>query len=241
MSIDEMNDIFNKNINIAYKIANKYRINYPNEYEDIKQIALLGLWEAIKIYNPKWSLTTIAYKVIFNDINYYLRSVKKHNNNDFSINTVVFDDKEQPLTIEDQLAVEGDFTEEILSDIVIQQTLDRFEFKETEKKILYLRTHGKTQSEIGNILNTSQSQVSRILKRMYKRLKSDLEVSYESYEPKKEEPKMIHKLYINESNNYKNEIELFCPETSEENEEFNSRINDMIEKINLMGYFQGIQ
>lgn len=34
-------ELFNNNIKIAYKIANKYKINYVNEYDDIKQIALM--------------------------------------------------------------------------------------------------------------------------------------------------------------------------------------------------------
>ena len=52
---------------------------------------------------------------------------------------------------------------------------------------------------------------------------------------------MIHKVWINESNDHKNEIEFFCPETSEENEDFCNGIDDMLEKIRLMSYFQGIQ
>lgn len=52
---------------------------------------------------------------------------------------------------------------------------------------------------------------------------------------------MIHKVWIDESNDHKNEIEFFCPETPEENEEFCNRIDNMLEKICLMSYFQGIQ
>lgn len=33
-------EMFHNNINIAYKIANTYKINYPSEIEDIRQIAL---------------------------------------------------------------------------------------------------------------------------------------------------------------------------------------------------------
>ena len=33
MTNEEMNEMFNKNVNIAYKIANRYRTNYPEEYE----------------------------------------------------------------------------------------------------------------------------------------------------------------------------------------------------------------
>ena len=76
MTNEEMNEMFNKNVNIAYKIANRYRTNYPEEYEDIKQVALLGLWKAIQHYNPKWSLSTIEYITIFHNIKVYLSSDK---------------------------------------------------------------------------------------------------------------------------------------------------------------------
>lgn len=33
-------EMFNNNVNIAYKIANTYRLNYPSEFEDLRQIAL---------------------------------------------------------------------------------------------------------------------------------------------------------------------------------------------------------
>ena len=52
---------------------------------------------------------------------------------------------------------------------------------------------------------------------------------------------MIHKVFIDESNDCKNEIEFLCPETSDKNEEFCNGIDDMLEKIRLMSYFQGIQ
>ena len=34
-------EIFNNNVNIAYKIANRYVTNYYEEKEDIRQIALM--------------------------------------------------------------------------------------------------------------------------------------------------------------------------------------------------------
>ena len=64
-------EMFNKNIKLAYKIANKYRINHSNEIEDIKQIALIGLWKAVTRYNGKNTLSTFAYVVIQNEINLY--------------------------------------------------------------------------------------------------------------------------------------------------------------------------
>ena len=59
------------------KIANKYRANYSEEFEDIKQLALIGLWKAVTRYNGKNALSTFAYVVIQNEINLYLRKIKK--------------------------------------------------------------------------------------------------------------------------------------------------------------------
>ena len=73
-------EMFNKNIKIAYKIANRYLTNYASEYEDIKQIALMGLWKAVSTFNNTHAFSTYAYTVISNEINYYLRTVKKHYN-----------------------------------------------------------------------------------------------------------------------------------------------------------------
>lgn len=78
-------EMFNKNINIAYKIANKYLDNYKNEYEDIKQIALLGLWKAVLTFKNTYAFSTYSYKVIFNEINHYLRNRKKAYLNEISI------------------------------------------------------------------------------------------------------------------------------------------------------------
>lgn len=249
MTNEEMNDMFNKNINIAYKIANRYRINYPEEYEDIKQIALLGLWKAIQNYNPKWALTTIAYKTIFNNINDYLRSVKKHKENVFSIYTVVCVDDHSEKTVEDLIPDDTDHINNMLSNIDIQQAFDRVNLSEIEEEFLDLKKQGLSQREIGENLNRSQAQISRIQTNLRKRFKKNLEGKIYSFTPHqilkpiklKEEPKVIHKVWIDESSDHKNEIEFLCPETPEENKEFCNRIDDMLEKIRLMSYFQGIQ
>lgn len=71
-------EIFNNNVNIAYKIANRYRTNYYEEIEDIRQIALMELWRCIVNWDHVHALTTYAYLCIPNKINMYLRHVKKH-------------------------------------------------------------------------------------------------------------------------------------------------------------------
>lgn len=174
MTNEEMNEMFNKNVNIAYKIANRYRTNYPEEYEDIKQVALLGLWKAIQHYNPKWALSTIAYKTIFNNINFYLRSVKKHKEHDFSIQTVVCEDDKSELTVEDLIPDDNDYIDTMLCNIDIQTAFDKLNLSEIEKIFLDLKKQGLSQKEIGEKLNRSQAQISRIQTNLCKRFKKSL-------------------------------------------------------------------
>lgn len=251
MTNEEMNEMFNKNINIAYYIANKYRINYPNEYEDIKQIALLGLWKAIQCYNPKWALTTIAYKTINNNINFYLRSVKKHKEHDFSINKVVIHgEKGDDLTVEDLVEDETDYIENMLLDIDIRTAMNSLNLSPTEKLFMEYKESGLSQRQIGIEMNRSQAQISRIQSKLKKRFKNNMNGVHQSYTPHKpikplknepkEVPEMIHEIHTIENNKEKKEIEFFCPETPEENEQFKNRIDDIIERMKWMNYFQGI-
>lgn len=96
-------ELFLNNIKLAYKVASRYLINYSSEYEDIKQVALLGLWKAVLTYKKTCAISTYAYRVITNEINYYLRKTKKHNRN-ISINEEIGDN----ITIGDTLQDEND-------------------------------------------------------------------------------------------------------------------------------------
>lgn len=241
MTNEEMNEMFNKNIKIAYKIANQYRINYPEEYEDIKQVALLGLWKAVQNYNPKWAITTIAYKTIYNNINYYLRSVKRHRDNDISIYTVLNEKDNDILTIEELLPDNYDAIEDMLLNLDIEHAFNKLDLSKVEEKFLELKKEGLSQTEIGKRLNKSQAQISRIQTKIRKKFKSNMDDEYKILKPKKEEQKVIHKVWKDESNDHKQEIEFYCPETLEENEDFCNMIDEMLERIRLMSYFGGIQ
>lgn len=65
---EQILDLYNKNINIAYKIAAKYYKTPYWDYEEALQIARLGLFKACLIWSPdKYKLTTLAYNVINRD------------------------------------------------------------------------------------------------------------------------------------------------------------------------------
>lgn len=170
MTKDEM---FNKNIKLAYKIANKYRLNHNEEFEDIKQIALMGLWKAVTHYNGKNALSTFAYVVIQNEINYYLRKANKVTKA-ISINTEIKDN----LTIESILQTE-DSIEKILDYIEqeeIKQVLNEILESEskTNKQIYEMHRQGYKQNPISVATGTSQANVSRTISKINKKVSEKL-------------------------------------------------------------------
>lgn len=155
-------EIFNDNVNIAYKIANRYMTNYYEEMEDIRQIALMELWRCVESWDHVHALTTYAYLCIPNKINMYLRHVRKHNKN-ISINTVVYSDGDgNDQTILDLIEDPDDCIFRLLDDINADGVLNNICFTEKEKQVINLRMEGFNQAQVGEIMNLSQVQISRI-------------------------------------------------------------------------------
>ena len=155
-------EIFNNNVNIAYKIANRYVTNYYEEIEDIRQIALMELWRCIKDWDHVHALTTYAYLCIPNKINMYLRHVRRHEKN-ISINTVVYSDGDgNDQTILDLIKDPDDCIFKLLNNIDDQEVLNNICFTEKEKQVINLRMEGLSQEQVGKIMNLSQAQISRI-------------------------------------------------------------------------------
>lgn len=163
-------EIFNNNVNIAYKIANRYRTNYHEEMEDIQQIALMELWRCVENWDHVHALTTYAYLCIPNKINMYLRHVRKHEK-DISINTIVYSDGDgNDQTILDLIEDPDDCIFRLLDDINAEGVLNNIYLTEKEKRVIYLRMEGLSQEQVGEIINLSQTQISRIQTRIKKKI-----------------------------------------------------------------------
>ena len=155
-------EIFNNNVNIAYKIANRYMTNYYEEKEDIQQIALMELWRCIKDWDHVHALTTYAYSCIPNKINIYLRHIRKQKKN-ISINNIIYCDIDgNDQTILDLIEDPDDCIFRLLDDIDADGVLDNIYLTEKEKQVINLRMEGFSQAQIGEIMNVSQAQISRI-------------------------------------------------------------------------------
>jgi RNA polymerase sporulation-specific sigma factor len=165
-------EMFNQNINLAYKVASKYLINYPSEYEDIKQIALLGLWKAVLNFDKSkgFAFSTFAYRIIFNEINMYIRRPLKHITNIISLQTPI----NENTILEDVLADDFDITDN-LEYQEIQKIKNNVLNKLSDKtRQIYLELeNGQTQQQVADKFNLSQAYISRTQSKITKQIKRD--------------------------------------------------------------------
>ena len=176
------------NLRLVVYIAKKFD-NTGVGVEDLISIGTIGLIKAINTFNPvkKIKLATYASRCIENEILMYLRRNSK---------------TKLEVSIDEPLNVDWDGNELLLSDIlgtdedVISRRLE-YEVEITllgkainkltprEQTIIRLRfglnsAEGKekTQKEVADLLGISQSYISRLEKRIMKRLKKEI-VKYE--------------------------------------------------------------
>lgn len=71
-------ETFNKNINLANRVAQKYYKTKYWDFDEAIQIARMGLWKACLIWDPnKYRLSTLAYNIINRDFIDFDRQQKR--------------------------------------------------------------------------------------------------------------------------------------------------------------------
>lgn len=174
--------LIERNLRLVVYIARKFE-NTGIYVEDLISIGTIGLIKAINTFNPEKNikLATYASRCIENEILMYLR---KNQN------------RRSEISIDEPLNVDWDGNELLLSDILgtesdiiyrgIEDEVDRMLLKNAmeklskrEKEIMVMRfgldnQKEKTQKEVADILGISQSYISRLEKRIIKRLKKEM-------------------------------------------------------------------
>lgn len=175
MERTDENEIFEKNIKLAYMVVHRYK-NYIKEKEDITQIAMEGLWIAVKNYDQnKGKFSTFAVRVMTNNINYYLRSVKKEANNIHLYDPIC--GGTEKLTFNDILMENSFSMEEVEERVAIEDCFKRLNLRGKEQEIFSLWLEGKKQTDIAEAVGKSQSSVSRSIEYIKKKLKDNLMVT----------------------------------------------------------------
>ena len=181
-------ELIEHNLRLVVYIAKKFD-NTGIGVEDLISIGTIGLIKAINTFNPakKIKLATYASRCIENEILMYLRRNSK---------------TKLEVSIDEPLNVDWDGNELLLSDILgtdedviyrgIESEVERnllgkaiSKLSKREQTIIRLRFginmpdgREKTQKEVADLLGISQSYISRLEKRIMKRLKKEM-VRYE--------------------------------------------------------------
>ena len=173
--------LIERNLRLVVYIARKFE-NTGIHIEDLISIGTIGLIKAVNTFNPekKIKLATYASRCIENEILMYLR----RNNKVWA--EVSFD---EPLNIDwdgnelllsDVLGTEDDvITKDLEADVDRRLLLNALhQLSDREKQIMELRFglsggEEKTQKDVADLLGISQSYISRLEKRIIKRLRKE--------------------------------------------------------------------
>ena len=176
--------LIERNLRLVVYIAKKFD-NTGISVEDLISIGTIGLIKAINTFNTDKNikLATYASRCIENEILMYLRKnnkVKLEVSIDEPLN-VVWDGNE--LLLSDILGTEEDCVYKSMEDEANRQMLRQAmkHLTAREKVIIDLRFglnsrdgKEKTQKEVADLLGISQSYISRLEKKIMKRLKTEL-------------------------------------------------------------------
>ena len=181
-SIEARDKLIEHNLRLVVYVAKKYETNIVN-LEDLISIGTIGLIKSISTFkhDKNIKLATYASRCIENEILMYLRKkskMKAEISFDEPLN-VDYDGNE--LLLSDIIAADDNYiVDEIESD---EKKIEMFEaindLKEREKQILVLRfglENGEemTQKDVADFLGISQSYISRLEKRIIKKLQTKL-------------------------------------------------------------------
>ena len=179
-SIDAKEKLIEHNLRLVVFLAKKYE-NTNTDLEDLVSIGSIGLIKAINTFrgNKNIKLATYASRCIDNEILMYLRKNKKTKSEVSIDQALTLDAEGNELHLEDIIGTEKNTIEqEIENDydkqIMIKEILS---LKPRDREIMILRygllgTDEFTQKEVAEKLGISQSYISRIEKKVIKKLKN---------------------------------------------------------------------
>ena len=181
--IEARNKLIEHNLRLVVFIAKKYETTLET-LEDLVSIGTIGLIKGINTYkiDKNIRLATYASRCISNEILMYLRKNKKRVGDVSFEEALSFDGEGNELHLEDIIGTNEDVTykeyEKITNIKLLKDRID--ELNSRDRQIMVMRyglynTKEYTQKEVASILGISQSYISRIEKKVIKRLKLHLE------------------------------------------------------------------
>ena len=178
------NKLIEHNLRLVVFLAKKYE-NTGIDLEDLVSIGTIGLIKGINTYKmgKNIKLATYASRCIDNEILMFLRKNKKRKSEISFEDSLKFDAEGNELHLEDVLGTDKDIVPKELEDKIERKVLieEIDKLNERDKKIMILRYglfgHDEvTQKDVADMLGISQSYISRIEKKVIKKLKNIVKV-----------------------------------------------------------------
>ena len=166
------------NLRLVLYIAKKFETS-KTELEDLVSVGAIGLVKAVDSFkaDKNIKLATYASRCIENEILMYLRKVNKTLNEVSLDEPLSVDDEGGELVMGDVLASNEDCYKEVEADDqkkFLLNTLSCLSARERDIMIMRYGLYGQdelTQKEVADLLNISQSYISRLEKKILKKLK----------------------------------------------------------------------
>ena len=168
------------NLRLVVFLAKKYD-NVKTDLEDLVSIGTIGLIKAINTYSmdKNIKLATYASRCIDNEILMYLRKNKKTNSEVSLEESLSYDAEGNELHLEDVIGTDKDIvTKSIECEHDKKLMLEEIQkLNKRDKEIMTMRyglmgKDEKTQKEVADILGISQSYISRIEKKVIRKLRN---------------------------------------------------------------------
>ena len=183
-NINARNILIEHNLRLVVFLAKKYE-NTKIDLEDLVSIGTIGLIKGVNTYklDKNIKLATYASRCIDNEILMYLRKTKKKRTEISFEDSLSFDTDGNELHLEDVLGTEPDIVtkglEEKLDKKILYQEVNKL--KGRDKEIIEYRyglnkKKEMTQKEVANLMGISQSYISRIEKKVIKKLSNIIKI-----------------------------------------------------------------
>ncbi len=174
------NILIEHNLRLVVFLAKKYE-NTNTDLEDLVSIGTIGLIKAVNTYrlDKNIKLATYASRCIDNEILMYLRKTKRKRTEVSFEDSLSFDADGNELHLEDVLGTESDIVTKGLDDeldkTMMLEEIEKLNTRDKEINELRYGLNGKremTQKDVASLLGISQSYISRIEKKVIKKLKN---------------------------------------------------------------------
>ncbi len=173
------NKLIEHNLRLVVFLSKKYE-NTGIDLEDLVSIGTIGLIKGVNTYklDKNIKLATYASRCIDNEILMFLRKNKRRKGEISLEDSLSYDQEGNELHLEDIIGTDDDIVtrgiEEENDKKILYEEISKL--KGRDKKIMVLRyglfgNKEMTQKDVAELLNISQSYISRIEKKIIKRLK----------------------------------------------------------------------